>query len=61
MIELAKPLGENDFILANIQAMGFYRINYDEENWEKIVKQLINKKDVSDILINILYEFFYTR
>jgi hypothetical protein len=40
--------------------MGFYRINYDEENWVKIVEQLINKKDVSAILINILYEFIYT-
>ena len=44
-----KPLGEDSFILANIQAMGFYRINYDEENWEKITKQLINKKDVTSL------------
>ncbi|XP_038669994.1 aminopeptidase N-like [Scyliorhinus canicula] len=35
-----KPSGE-DWILANINVTGYFRVNYDERNWEKLVEQLL--------------------
>ncbi|GCB81667.1 hypothetical protein scyTo_0021872, partial [Scyliorhinus torazame] len=35
-----KSSGE-DWILANINVIGYYRVNYDERNWEKLVEQLL--------------------
>jgi hypothetical protein len=46
VLQLAKPLGADDFILANIDVAGFYRINYDTENWNKIIRQLMTNKNV---------------
>ena len=44
IIELENKLEKNDFVLANLDAHGFYRINYDDKNWNLISKQLL--KDV---------------
>jgi len=27
--------------------VGFYRVNYDEQNWNKIIKQLDTNKEVA--------------
>ncbi len=43
---LSKPLKDNDFILGNTRVSGFYRVNYEDDNWNKIIKQLQSKKDV---------------
>ena len=43
---LSKPLNEDDFILGNTRVSGFYRVNYEDDNWNKIIKQLQSKKDV---------------
>ena len=37
---------EKDFIIGNLDVFGFYRINYDEENWNKIINQLSLNKEV---------------
>ena len=47
IIQLKKPLTSDGFILANLDVSGFYRINYDEQSWLNIIKQLNNNKDVS--------------
>lgn len=39
-IELATPIEDEDFIIANLDSFGYYRVNYDEENWNKINNQL---------------------
>ena len=31
---------ENNWLIGNIQHSGFYRVNYDLENWNKLIKQL---------------------
>jgi len=39
----------NDFFLLNLEAMGFFRVNYELENWKKIVKQLdTNPQKIKD-------------
>ena len=47
-IPLNESLSANKFILANIDFSGFYRVNYDAENWEKIIQQLTHNKDVRE-------------
>ncbi|XP_036400184.1 aminopeptidase Ey-like [Megalops cyprinoides] len=40
---VSKPLYQadaNEWILANINQTGYYRVNYDPENWEKLLQQL---------------------
>ncbi|KAK5982459.1 hypothetical protein GCK32_008866, partial [Trichostrongylus colubriformis] len=36
------PLNTSDTILINTESLGYYRINYDEEGWATIVRQLKN-------------------
>jgi hypothetical protein len=43
---LPLPLADNDFIIANLDMGGFYRVNYAEEDWKLIAQQLIEHKDV---------------
>ncbi|KAK5604917.1 hypothetical protein CRENBAI_006512 [Crenichthys baileyi] len=33
-------LGDADWLVANINMTGFYRVNYDEENWERLIAKL---------------------
>ncbi|KAK6050904.1 hypothetical protein COOONC_11592, partial [Cooperia oncophora] len=34
------PLNNSDTILINTESLGFYRVNYDEEGWARIARQL---------------------
>ena len=45
-VTLNQSLSEDDFILGNTRVAGFYRVNYEPDNWDKIIKQLKIKKDV---------------
>lgn len=45
-IQLNKALADDEFILANLRAAGFYRVNYDNHFWDRIIKQLKTNKDV---------------
>ena len=46
IIQLSKPLADDGFILGNLEAAGFYRVNYDAKSWNNIVQQLNTKRDV---------------
>lgn len=47
-IAFPKPIDLNtQFVLANMDTFGFYRVNYDESNWQKIINQLKVNKNVS--------------
>lgn len=37
---------ENDWIIGNIQHSGFYRVNYDLDNWNKLAKQLLDNNQL---------------
>jgi hypothetical protein len=39
-------LSQDKFLIVNLDMAGFYRVNYDEEDWKLISKQLFNSRDV---------------
>ncbi|XP_012230834.1 aminopeptidase N [Linepithema humile] len=41
-------VNSSQWILFNVQETGYYRVNYDRENWQMIIKQL-NKQNFKDI------------
>lgn len=36
-------LGANDWLVANIDTKGFYRVNYDSDNWERLLAKLSSR------------------
>ena len=42
---------DDSFILANLDFSGFYRVNYDENNWMLIIKQLKTNKQVRIFIV----------
>ena len=54
IIPLNDELTKDKFLIANLDAAGFYRVNYDEESWRKISKQLLNHKEVSRVSWKLL-------
>ncbi|XP_059809077.1 aminopeptidase N-like isoform X2 [Hypanus sabinus] len=39
-----------DWVLANIDVVGYYRVNYDERNWKNLIKQLETNHKVIPVL-----------
>lgn len=33
-------INANEWVLANINVTGYYRVNYDNENWERLLNAL---------------------
>ncbi|XP_008283094.1 aminopeptidase N-like [Stegastes partitus] len=55
-------LGANDWLVANINMKGFYRVNYDDGNWERLLNKLnsqpkdipvINRAQIIDDAFNL--------
>ncbi|XP_038223162.1 aminopeptidase N [Zerene cesonia] len=42
-------ISKDDWIIANIQQTGFYRINYDQRNWEMLINVLNDPKRFEEI------------
>lgn len=63
-----KTIG-NNWVLMNLNITGYYRVNYDTENWERLLNQLTENHEVktqrhvsevtSPVLINKFDQFFY--
>ena len=47
IIKLEKELDQDQFLIANLDMAGFYRVNYDLDNWKLIAKQLLLNRDVN--------------
>merc|ERR1712212_830202 len=45
-------LDANSWIIGNIEQMGYYRVNYDDENWGKITAQLNKDHQVRLLGVN---------
>ncbi|XP_077524917.1 aminopeptidase N-like isoform X2 [Amblyomma americanum] len=37
------PTSKSQWFIANIQQVGFYKVNYDEQNWKLLIDQLMTK------------------
>lgn len=40
--EIQLNVPQDDWLIANLQEVGFYRVNYDEKNWQLLVDQLLS-------------------
>ncbi|XP_030620520.1 aminopeptidase N-like [Chanos chanos] len=56
------PMKTNDWVLANLNVSGYYRVNYDEGNWQRLLTQLstdhtmipvINRAQIIDDAFNL--------
>ncbi|CAB4070223.1 ANPEP [Lepeophtheirus salmonis] len=43
-------IGQNTIVIANYEILGFFRVNYDKKNWDKIIKQLHYDHEIIDVL-----------
>lgn len=41
---------ETDWVLANLNVTGYYRVNYDSHNWERLITQLTSDHQVISVL-----------
>ena len=48
-IELPNDVTANDWYLANAKMTGFYRVNYDDKNWQRLLAQAEEDPDVRNI------------
>ncbi|CAG9805230.1 unnamed protein product [Chironomus riparius] len=46
--EIITDFNETQWFIFNIQQLGYYRVNYDESNWNKII-QILNSKNFDQI------------
>ncbi|EFX67104.1 hypothetical protein DAPPUDRAFT_302210 [Daphnia pulex] len=60
--ELSIPVDKNQWVIFNVDQMGYYRINYDSKNWQMIGQQLmtnhsaisvINRAQIMDDSLNL--------
>jgi hypothetical protein len=63
-IELADLQKTNEWIIGNIQHAGYYRVNYDSQNWRLLMNQLyrdhtvigpVNRAELVDDAFNLGY------
>lgn len=47
-------LGANDWLVANINMKGFYRVNYDSQNWERLLAKLSSQHQVRHLQLEML-------
>lgn len=43
----ASKIAQNEWILYNIDVTGYYRVNYDNRNWDNLLNQLDTDRSVS--------------
>lgn len=39
------PLGDDDWLLLNVDRLGFYRVNYDDTNWRRLTSSIKSQRD----------------
>ncbi len=44
----------DDWLLANINMTGFYRVNYDSDNWERLLNKLNTQHEVWDLQMEMI-------
>lgn len=51
-------LGTGEWLVANIDMKGFFRVNYDLENWERLLAQLDTQHKVQHLQMKMALQFF---
>lgn len=51
-------LGPGDWLVANINMRGFYRVNYDTENWESLLGKLSAEPKVQHLQLEVMLRYF---
>ena len=46
----------NAWLLGNVNQMGYYRVNYDAENWDKLIQQLSDQHEVGFQQMIVLFD-----
>ena len=41
LVNMKSPIANTDWFIGNLYHSGWYRVNYDKENWNLLIKQLI--------------------
>lgn len=47
-------LGASDWLVANIDMKGFYRVNYDSQNWEHLLAKLSSQHQVQHLQLEMM-------
>ncbi|XP_029176834.1 membrane alanyl aminopeptidase-like [Nylanderia fulva] len=63
-LKLSLPINEEGWTIFNLQQIGYYRVNYDEENWQRITNYLhsrnykkihvLNRAQIIDDAFNLM-------
>ena len=40
LISISDVAGANEWLVMNIQEVGYFKVNYDKKNWEMLINQL---------------------
>ena len=53
--ELTLNIAEDKYFIGNNEVYGYYRVNYDVENWNKIINALMSNYEVKITLLSLFY------
>ena len=53
--ELTLNIAEDKYFIGNNEVYGYYRVNYDVENWNKIIDALMSNYEVIILLFSLFY------
>lgn len=45
----------NEWVLVNLNITGYYRVNYDTENWERLLNQLTENHEVKTLVLGVMH------
>lgn len=51
-------IAAGDWLVANIDMRGFYRVNYDPENWERLLTKLSSQHKVQHLHLEVMLRYF---
>lgn len=59
-IDIPANVEASDWILGNVQVLGYYRMNYDLDNWNKLIGQLKANHEVKYLTFKKLVTYSET-